>query len=667
MLDYLLKLFLIYAFVAVGTYFAEILGDRFDNKRMRKIIIASVLGGLFLSVVGINHQLNWHGMPDTRYLLVGFATFYIDILAALPLIILVGLYTLLSFPDYFIQSTLVMILVALSFYLLKRFFDKHLIQIKAIHLLIISILPVVITMPLAMILFNQEIATETAFKNSFGILMASTALSYAFFYFHNTHVVRKQTIEQLQTAKDEIQEQYLEISALYEEMAASEQLLSENYDALEKYKDTIEYYAYHDPKSGFYTRDYLLQLLKTLWDSKTIENYTLIYLRAHDLDYYLNTLGQTLSEILHALMGVTINEQVYGIDTVTIFDIAEGRYALLAHGSTEQELIQMLDGIREKLVITRLVENLVINVSLDIGAVAMNDQLIEAGLWIEFAEIAMLESGHHKSTRQLMWFSQEMYTNKKYRTRLEVDLQHAIENKELYMVYQPQVNKDRKIEGAEALIRWQHGEFGMISPAIFIPLAEKLGLIDSIGQFVIDEVLAFIGQYKNENATTIPISINVSFIELINPDYISRLKSKMQHMQITAEDFQVEITETGFADQMEKVRQNISELTAINVKIHLDDFGTGYSTLSHISEFSVSTIKIDKIFIDSILLDKKNYQVIRSLIELAHRLDMKVIAEGVELEAQFIALTEMACDDFQGYLFYKPLSAEDFKSLIKDA
>jgi EAL domain-containing protein (putative c-di-GMP-specific phosphodiesterase class I) len=335
----------------------------------------------------------------------------------------------------------------------------------------------------------------------------------------------------------------------------------------------------------------------------------------------------------------------------------------MCRNTNDIKLTNVVQNIRSKLVDTHLVENLIINVNLDIGAVIMDTINIEPPLWLEYAEIAMLESKSLKDT-DIVWYHEEMYAKNEYKKRLEVDLQHAISNDELFLVYQPQINQLFEVIGAEALLRWNHHEFGIISPTIFIPLAEKLGLIDAIGQFVIDETLRTIGLLRERNIMPIPLSVNASFIELINPQYVHRIKSKMEMANASAKDLHIEITETAIAQHMENVINTIDELFEINVKLLLDDFGTGYSSLSHLSHFPISIIKIDKLFIDSFLENEKIHQILESLVLLAHKINMKVIAEGVETKAQFQGLIEMDCDYYQGYYYSKPIELDAFMSLL---
>jgi len=227
------------------------------------------------------------------------------------------------------------------------------------------------------------------------------------------------------------------------------------------------------------------------------------------------------------------------------------------------------------------------------------------------------------------------------------------------MVYQPQYDRTGScIIGYEALIRWNSDIFGLISPVEFIPIAEKNGAIYKIGQYVIGEVCEFMNQYAKVKGILPTVSINVSFIELINPNFAVELKNKVLGANIPTHHIVIEITETAISEFMEIVLGNIRIIRALGFEIHLDDFGTGYSSLNHLSKLTVDCVKIDKSFIDELLSNETTKTLVQSIIELSHRIGMNVIAEGIEHIEQFQILSDFNCDGYQGYYFNKPLEKD---------
>lgn len=274
--------------------------------------------------------------------------------------------------------------------------------------------------------------------------------------------------------------------------------------------------------------------------------------------------------------------------------------------------------------------------------------------------LSAISSLERNNIYNLVLFSEGIY-NKQYRlSKLDTYIVKGLNNNELYMMYQPQYDENGKsVVGYEALIRWKSDTFGRVCPAEFIPIAEKNGTIYKIGQFVIREVCSFINVYKDVHGYLPKVSINVSFIEMINPNFANDLNKTVTSYRVPTSQIVVEITETAISEFLDVVLENIRIIRALGFEIHLDDFGTGYSSLNHLGKLSIDCVKIDKSFIDEIHLSDTSYSIVQSIIELSHRIGMKVIAEGIETQEQFVALTKLGCDQYQGYYFDRPLKSED--------
>lgn len=231
----------------------------------------------------------------------------------------------------------------------------------------------------------------------------------------------------------------------------------------------------------------------------------------------------------------------------------------------------------------------------------------------------------------------------------------GLEKKEFYVVFQPQIEKNQaEIHGFEALLRWNSREFGPVSPVEFIPIAEQSGSIVKIGHFVLKSVCDFITIYEKNHHKAIKVSINVSFLELVNPNFAIQFNEHVKDAMISPDQIALEITETAMSEYVDIVTINVKILRALGYEIHLDDFGTGYSSLNHIRTLKIDYLKIDKSFIDKIAVDETTLRVIESLITLSHNIGIKVIAEGVEEKEQIDVLTALDCDVFQGYYFSRP-------------
>jgi len=251
------------------------------------------------------------------------------------------------------------------------------------------------------------------------------------------------------------------------------------------------------------------------------------------------------------------------------------------------------------------------------------------------------------------------------------------------LYYQPQFyTGNKRLRGMEALIRWKEGE-QMISPAIFIPIAEKSGLITSIGNWVLEEGIRqyaewmqkYPAQFSSERAQYsidqincdkdhIILSINISAIQYKNEDFADNLKSLLDKYHVRPQDIELEITESVFIDDFQSVLMKLKSLRAYGIKISLDDFGTGYSSLSYLKKLPIDMLKIDKSFIDTILTDSATRVITESIVNMVKVLGCETIAEGVEEEKQFEYLHAIGCDVIQGYFLGKPQPAKEIERLF---
>ena len=263
------------------------------------------------------------------------------------------------------------------------------------------------------------------------------------------------------------------------------------------------------------------------------------------------------------------------------------------------------------------------------------------------------------------FFTPSLQTAALARMRLSNDLRFALQEQQLHVVYQPVVAlATGKAVKAEALIRWQHPQKGWISPLEFIPLAESSGQITAIGDFVFDQALQQVAQWRQSLDPEFQISINQSPVEFqSDPSRYQRWLEAMEAQQLPGQSITIEITEGLLLDASEKVVQRLLEFSAAGVQVAIDDFGTGYSSLSYLKKFDIDFLKIDQSFVRNLQRNNSDHALCEAIIMMAHKLGLKVIAEGVETTAQADLLREAGCDFAQGYLYGKPSAAADFLSL----
>ena len=248
---------------------------------------------------------------------------------------------------------------------------------------------------------------------------------------------------------------------------------------------------------------------------------------------------------------------------------------------------------------------------------------------------------------------------------LEINLRRAIDRQELLLYYQPKLDlSTREIIGMEALIRWKTPEGNLILPAKFIPLAEANGLIMPIGKFVMQTACRQNKMWQEAGLKKICVAINVSGLQFGQKDFVNEVLTVLENTGLDPQYLELEITETIIMRDPESAVRNLNELKEAGIRISLDDFGTGYSSFSYLQRLPLDAIKIDISFIRRVASDPNNAVIVKAIIAMAHNLNLKVIAEGVEDEHQLEFLKEHKCDIIQGYLFSPPVPAAEFSDLL---
>jgi diguanylate cyclase (GGDEF)-like protein len=252
------------------------------------------------------------------------------------------------------------------------------------------------------------------------------------------------------------------------------------------------------------------------------------------------------------------------------------------------------------------------------------------------------------------------------RASLERELHGAPARGELRTEYQPIVETgDGRIIGVEALLRWAHPSRGLVSPAILVPLAEQSGLIIEIGRWVLEQACPDRQRWQNGQSHGLTMSVNVSAHQLMAPDYVATVADVLARAGTDPKHVTLEVTESVFVQDSERALVVLNELKDLGVRLALDDFGTGYSSLTYLKRFPIDIVKIDQGFIADLVQDRASHAIVVAVIDLAHMLDMTVVAEGVETTEQHGELAVLGCDSCQGYLFARPMSADAFDTLIQ--
>lgn len=305
-----------------------------------------------------------------------------------------------------------------------------------------------------------------------------------------------------------------------------------------------------------------------------------------------------------------------------------------------------------------------ISITASIGiAVYPNDALTSEEL-LASADRAMY---HAKSQEKgtYYFYNKKLSEANQRRITLETKLRSAIEKDELFLVYQPQLDlKSNEISGIETLVRWKNSELGLIPPLDFIPVAENAGLINHIGHWVLFEAIRTAAIWIKKDLNFGRVAVNISAKQLLEPDFTHQVLQCLEKNHLPASKLELEVTESVFMSNLEISVPHLESLKQLGVSISIDDFGTGYSSLSQIKHLPISTLKIDKSFIDGLPKDQGDAAITRTIIAMSKSLQLFTIAEGVETQEQLSFLKDHSCDCIQGYLFSKPVSTEELENLL---
>ena len=306
-----------------------------------------------------------------------------------------------------------------------------------------------------------------------------------------------------------------------------------------------------------------------------------------------------------------------------------------------------------------------LNLKLNMGAYIIENANEEIDKIIDNANIARIESKKIKNKPYYI-YDEALKNRINQEIIIESELKKGLESGEFKVVYQPKVDiHNEKIVGAEALIRWNHNKKGFISPNVFIPIAEKNGNINLIGKWVLEEVCKDIKKCKLKGEKVVPISVNLSRVELYRADLIQSIKQTIEKYDVEPELIEIEITETAALNDIEYINNKIYQIKKLGIKVSMDDFGTGTSTLSNLKLIDIDILKLDRSMIIDLEENKKTFIFVKTIIRLAKKFNFKVVCEGVENNKQVNILKQFNCDMIQGYVYFKPLEFFEFKNILK--
>jgi len=430
----------------------------------------------------------------------------------------------------------------------------------------------------------------------------------------------------------------------------------------------LEYMAYFDSETGVYNRNYFVKRLERAV-GKIPNSYNKVQVLYLDIDNYNiinDSVGFILGDELIIKFAKMLNEYVTHTLKVGRFNNDEFAIAFYDAEDDESALNLYKDIIKKLEKPIELSDGSKVYVSVSAGIASYPSGGKTAVDLIRCADIAMYNVKQHGKNGMFV-FEENMLKKFMKNVKLEQKLKTTVDTLGFMLYYQPQYYSEKKeLRGVEALIRWQLANGEYVSPGEFIPMAEKNGCIVNIGTWVIKHALADYTVWKNEYGYDCIISINISAIQLREKNFKDTLLHYVEINNLTPEHIEIEITESVLIEDFESTISILEELRNRGFKVSLDDFGTGYSSLSYLRDIPIDTLKIDKSFVDTILLDDSTSIITDAVITMVKKLGLETIAEGVETEEQFEYLKNMHCDNIQGFLLGKPMPSEKLIELIME-
>lgn len=424
-------------------------------------------------------------------------------------------------------------------------------------------------------------------------------------------------------------------------------------------KQKLIYQLTHDRLTGLPNREYLdIELKDQLINPKN--RYDLLFV---DLDNFKD---------INDNFGHEIGDQVL-IEVANRFKrIIDQQGWLIRFGGDEFVFIKLPIKTKstlfaEQLITTLsepfIIEDMRFNVSASIGMASYPDDSDDLPTLLSYADLAMYEAKKHKNT--FARFTNSMREVGLEKVLIENLLKQAVQKHEISIAYQPQLNTKQELIGVEALVRWQNKTLGNVPPSTFIPIAEEMGFMPELGRHIAHLTLSEMGRIQNKLNQTFEVSMNISVRQFMSIGFYEDITQMIDESDLYPELIMLEVTESIFMEELDFVIDILEKLKAYGVMLSMDDFGTGFSSLSLLRSLPIHELKIDKSFIDDVLQEEKNYGLVENIIEIAQKLKMQTVAEGIENAAQAELLAQFGCDIYQGYYFSKPLTYSQLEAYLQ--
>ena len=435
---------------------------------------------------------------------------------------------------------------------------------------------------------------------------------------------------------------------------------------VQEYQERITFQAVTDQLTELPNRFACMEVLKDLTEKK--ERFAVVSIDINNFKSINDTLGfkagnEILAEIASLWDDLAKSGKTGTSDMVG--RLGGDEFLILMKGAvTEDDLVRSIGCYEDALSHHLTADGCELYLTASFGYAVYPDHAQNADAVYNCAHAAMEDVKRHNGSGHIRGFTAEILRDD-HSLEVEARLRTAIENDSIFFQLQPQYDLSHKLRGFEALARMTDENGNMVSPAVFIPAAENIGVIDKVDSMVFRKAAVFFGELLRKYDVDITLSVNVSVRHLMKNDFMDEVRDIISASGLPADRFEIEITESIMIDSAEKALRVINEIGELGVKIAIDDFGTGYSSLSYLNSFPADLVKVDKSFIDKMNSSDSSKQYVAAIIYIGHVMGFKVISEGVEQDEQVDTLREIGCDYIQGFIWGRPLSADDAEGVVR--
>ena len=432
-----------------------------------------------------------------------------------------------------------------------------------------------------------------------------------------------------------------------------------------KAEERIRFLAYYDGLTGLANRTHIEEKLQDLLKQATRSNlkFAVIFIDLDRFKIINDSLGHIVGDILLQKIATRMKAEIRDIDSVGRLG-GDEFMIILPHTNCDEAAViaqRIYNNMKEPINVNG--NELVVRLS--IGIAMFPDDGNNTESLMKNADTAMYVCKSEKQSSH-QFFTKDMNIRTKRRLQIENDLVKALKNDELFLNFQPQVNaSDGRITGFEALLRWQHPVEGLLMPDRFIPIAEESPIMIEVDQWVLKRVCSWIRHWQSEIDHLVPVAVNISGTHFGIPQFAQSIRRLVEQSGIDMSLIEIELTETSLVKDIKKAMFELKILKSLGFRLAMDDFGTGYSNMSYLQQLPMDKLKIDYSFVSDLVTSTANQAIVQAIIMMADGFGFNVIAEGVETYEEAELLKKYGCDEFQGFLFSKPIPAQDVPGLLK--